>query len=510
MEIGFWKNAAQSPERIALINVDGSRITAGELYAESNRVVYGLRALGLKTGDTVAVSLHNEVAMLELSLATAQAGFYFTPINNNLTAREFDYIAKDSEARVLIVSGKAIETSRTLDFPSERRFSTEAAPGFRAYAELKKNQPATLPVDRSVGLVMNYTSGTTGQPKGVRRSPPPISPDDVAARYAQFLMLFGMQPGEGVHLVVSPLYHTAVLSFAFNHLHLGHTVALMDKWTPEGMLERVARDCVTSSHMVPTQFNRLLQLPDEVKHRYDLSSLRHMVHSAAPCPVEIKRKMLAWWGPVIYEYYAASEGGGTLVSPQEWLAHPGTVGRAWPTAEIRILSDAGSPCAPNEVGTVYIKMANYSFQYHKDQKKTESAWRDGFFTVGDAGYLDQEGYLFLCDRKADLIISGGVNIYPAEIEAVLIGHAKVSDVAVFGIPDDDWGEQVKAVIETKSGVVPSPALVEELLGFCKCELAPHKCPRSIDFTDAMPRDPSGKLYKRKLRDPYWQDRDRKI
>jgi long-chain acyl-CoA synthetase len=298
-----------------------------------------------------------------------------------------------------------------------------------------------------------------------------------------------------------------VLNFATNHLHFGHTLVLMDKWTPEGTLDRIARYKVTTSHMVPTQFNRLLALPEEVKKKADVSSLRHMIHSAAPCPVEVKKRMLAWWGDVIYEYYAASEGGGTTATPQDWRNKPGTVGKAWPISVIKIARDDGSEAAPNEVGTVWIKMGNHKFEYHKDKAKTSSSWKDDFFTVGDAGYLDEDGFLFLCDRKSDMIISGGVNIYPAEIEAVLVTHPEVRDAAVFGIPHADWGEEVKAVLEVAEG---TPALAEDILAFCKERLATFKIPKSIDFTDALPRDPNGKLYKRKLRDPYWQGQGRQI
>jgi long-chain acyl-CoA synthetase len=390
-------------------------------------------------------------------------------------------------------------------------FSTgETTARARPYAELSRGQPDTAPADRAAGLIMNYTSGTTGRPKGVRRPVPPISPDALGQRFTMFLRLFGIPEREGVHLVVSPLYHTAVLNFCTYHLHNGDTIVLMDKWTPEGMLAVVEKERVTSSHMVPTHFNRLLALPDEVKKKHDLSSLKHVIHSAAPCPVEVKKRMLAWWGPVIYEYYAASEGGGTLATPQDWVKKPGTVGKAWPLSEIKIFDDAGQPCAPMEVGTVYMRMADHRFEYHKDKKKTDAAWKDGLFTVGDAGYLDADGFLFLCDRKSDMIISGGVNIYPAEIEGALITHPQVRDVAVFGIPDDDWGEQVKAVVELHTGAAPTPALASEIREFLVDKLAKHKIPKTIDFVDALPRDPSGKLYKRKLRDPYWQGRDRQI
>ena len=295
---------------------------------------------------------------------------------------------------------------------------------------------------------MTYTSGTTGQPKGVRRPLPPFPPEPIASSYAMFLLMYGINPAEGVHLVVSPMYHTAIVYFASSCLHLGNRVVIMDKWTPRGMLEAIQTHGITNSHMVPTQFVRLLELEDRMD--YDVSSLRQMIHSAAPCPVSIKHQMIEWWGPVVFEYYAASEGGGTMVTPREWLERPGTVGKAWATAEVAIFDDEGIRQPPGEVGTVYIKMQQ-GFAYHKDQKKTEKAWRtDGYFTVGDAGYMDEEGYLFLCDRKADMIISGGVNIYPAEIEGILITHPNVVDVAVFGIPDEDWGEQVKAVIELRA------------------------------------------------------------
>jgi long-chain acyl-CoA synthetase len=301
-----------------------------------------------------------------------------------------------------------------------------------------------------------------------------------------------------------------VLSFASNHLHMGHTLVLMDKWTPEGTLDLIEKYKVTTSHMVPTQFRRLLALPESVKQGRNLSSLRHMIHSAAPCPVDVKHAMLKWWGPVIYEYYSASEGGGTTATPQDWLAHPGTVGKAWPISQIKIIRDDGTDAAPGEVGTVYISMGQHKFEYFKDQEKTRNSWRGSFFTVGDAGYLDADGFLFLCDRKSDMIISGGVNIYPAEIESVLCGHPKVGDVAVFGIPDEDWGEQVKAVIEPAPGAEAGPELAQDILAFCKQHLAAFKVPKTVDFMPQLPRDPNGKLYKRKLRDPYWAGRDRAI
>ena len=512
---GFWKLASEDPQHVAVIEPNGREVTAGELLAGTNQVVHGLRALGLQHGDTLAVMLTNELAMLEVYLAATQAGWYVTPINSHLTATEVAYIVQDCDAKALFCSERTADACKqaaeAIGFPENARFATVHVSGFRDYADLKKGQPTSAPADRKAGAPMTYTSGTTGQPKGVRRPLPDAPPEPIAERNAMFLMLFGITPkDDGVHLVVSPLYHTAVLNFCTNHMHFGHTVVLMDKWTPELTLEKIARYRVTTSHMVPTQFKRLLSLPADVKARADVSSLRHMIHSAAPCPVDVKRSMIEWWGNTIYEYYAASEGGGTLAAPAEWLTHPGTVGKAWPISQLKVVKDDGTPCAPREVGTVYMSMGQHTFAYHKDQKKTDSTWKDGFFTVGDAGYLDEEGYLYLCDRKSDMIISGGVNIYPAEIESVLGTHPKVRDVAVFGIPDEDWGEHVKAVVELAAGAQPGQALADEILAFCKERLAGFKCPKSIDFTPALPRDPNGKLYKRKLRDPYWAGRDRAI
>ncbi len=514
-EFGFWNLAQQDPGHLALVDPEERKISAGELLAASNQLVHGLRALGLKQGDCVAVVLPNGAPMIELYLATGQAGLYLVPINHHLTASEIAYIVQDSEAKVFVGAERFGDACRgaaeEIGFPASHRFALGRVEGFRPFGELKDGQPTTLPSDRAAGQVMNYTSGTTGRPKGVRRALMPFDPDAVSTMFAMFLAMFGIQGGgDNVHLTGSPLYHTAVLMFTGSSLHYGHTVVLMDKWTPEACLQCIDKYRVTTSHMVPTQFHRLLALPDEVKQRYDVSSLRHMVHAAAPCPVDIKRRMLEWWGPVIYEYYAASEGGGTLVTPQEWLKYPGTVGRAWPSSEVRILDDDGKDCPASQPGTVYMSLAAADFEYHKDKAKTDANRRDGFFTVGDIGYLNADGYLFLCDRKIDMIIAGGVNIYPSEVESVLLTHPKVADAAVFGIPHEDWGEEVKAVIEPAPGIAPSAELAEEIKSFCLEKTAKYKCPRTIDFIEAMPRDPNGKLYKRKLRDPYWKGRERAI
>ena len=513
--ISFWKHAGEHPDAIAVIDHDGNETTFGALHAGANQLVRGLRALGLQRRDAVAILLPNCPEVLQIFMAVAQAGWYLTPINNHLAAPEIAYILRDCGAAAFIAHrdfGPVCQQAADLaEIPENRRFSLGSIDGFAPLSTLTDGHDSSPPDDRRAGSTMTYTSGTTGQPKGVRRPAADLSPEAASSPQALFLSLFGVYPGSaGVHLVGAPLYHTAVINFATNHLHLGHTACLMRKWSPEGMLARIERHKVTSSHMVPTQFVRLLKLDAQTRQQHDLSSLSHMIHSAAPCPVDVKQQMLAWWGDCIYEYYAASEGGGTLATPQQWRERPGTVGAPWPISTIQIRDDDGNELPAGEPGTVWIQMGQHRFDYHGDKAKTDKAWRDAFFTVGDFGYLDDGGFLFLCDRKADMIISGGVNIYPAEIEAALIGCPAVADVAVFGIPDDDWGERVMAVVEPVDEGADEAALTAQLQAWCEQRLARYKQPRQWAFQDALPRDPNGKLYKRKLRDPYWQGRSRAI
>jgi long-chain acyl-CoA synthetase len=361
-----------------------------------------------------------------------------------------------------------------------------------------------------LGAVMNYTSGTTGRPKGVRRalSGQPPGESDLAAPLLGYHV--SKDETDNVHLLACPWYHTAPLIMSMPSVHMGHTLSIMDKFDPSHALELIERDRVTITHMVPTQFVRLLAVPDEVKERFDVSSLRHVIHGAAPCPPEVKRRMIEWWGPVLEEYYASTEGvGGTIIFSDEWLAKPGSVGKARGDNEIVILGDDGERLPPGEIGTVY-STARGGFEYFKDPEKTAKARTGKYSTVGDVGYMDEDGYLYLCDRKVDMIISGGVNIYPAEVEHALINHPKVVDVAVFGIPSEEWGEEVKAVVEPRADVSGDSDLVGELLEYLRERIARYKVPKSIDFVSEMPRDPSGKLYKRKLRDPYWAGRARAI
>ncbi|MEU3215187.1 acyl-CoA synthetase [Streptomyces sp. NPDC006971] len=510
---GFWAQAAADPGRTVLTAPDGEDWTAGRLHAAANRLVHGLRAAGLRRGDAFAVVLPNGAEFFTAYLAAAQAGLYLVPVNHHFVGPEIAWIVSDSGAKVLIAHERfapaAIAAADEAGFPADRRYAVGAVDGFRPYGELLDGQPGTPPEDRTLGWVMNYTSGTTGRPRGIRRPLPGRLPEE--SHLGGFLGIFGIRPfDDNVHLVCSPLYHTAVLQFAAASLHIGHRLVLMDKWAPEEMLRLIDTHRCTHTHMVPTQFHRLLALPDEVKGRHDVTSMRHAVHGAAPCPDHVKRAMIEWWGRCVEEYYAASEGGGAFATAEDWLKRPGTVGRAWPISELAVLDDDGNRLPPGEPGTVYMRMNTGGFQYHKDEAKTEKNRVGDFFTVGDLGVLDEEGYLFLRDRKIDMIISGGVNIYPAEIEGALLAHPAVADAAVFGIPHPDWGEAVKAVVEPAPGHEPGDALAAGILLHCEQRLAGYKIPRSIDFIAAMPRDPNGKLYKRRLRDPYWEGRPRAV
>ncbi len=514
-DMGFWNFAQRDPSKLALVAPDGKEWTRGELFSLQNQIAHGLRAAGLARGDAVAIAMPNCAEFIATNLACAQAGWYLVPINWHLAPAEIAYILQDSEAKAFIAHERIAEVARAaadeIGFPAANRFAIGAIPGFRPFADLVKGQPSTLPGERAAGAVMNYTSGTTGKPKGVRRPLAPLDPDTLATLFTGFLAMFGIKPEDGnVHIVGSPLYHTAVLVFGSASMNMGHPVVLMEKWTPEECLRLIEGYRVTTSHMVPTQFHRMLALPPDVRAKYDCSSTRTMVHAAAPCPPDVKRRMLDWWGDSIFEYYAATEGGGTLVTPQEWRQYPGTVGKAWPGADIKIYDDDANEVAQGQQGTVYMRLGQADFEYHKDKEKTRKNRIGNYFTVGDVGYLNEAGYLFLCDRKIDMIISGGANIYPAEIENVLLAHPKIGDVAVFGIPNEDWGEEVKAVIEPAAGVEPGQALADEILRWCADKLAKFKTPKTIDFITELPRDPNGKLYKRKLRDPYWANRERAI
>jgi long-chain acyl-CoA synthetase len=509
--VSFWNRGEDDPTWIAVIEADGTQVPAGELLGRANQITSGLRAAGLRPGDGIAALLPNGAAALEVYLAALQAGWYLTPINWHFTVPEAAYIIADCAAKAFFLHERfaqlGMAAADQAGLAAGRRFSYGTIPGCTAVTDLRSGQPTDRPADRTAGTTMHYTSGTTGRPKGVRRPLSGLSPEDAADLGSALPQMFGVTTGQpNVHLVTSPIYHTAVTVFGGGALHLGHTLALMDSWDAQQALTLVERYRVTNSHMVPTHFKRMLSLPAETRRRYDLSSMQWLIHAAAPCPVGIKRAMLEWWGPCVYEYYAATEGGGTIATPQDWLERPGTVGSAWPVSTVIVTDDDGAPCPPGIPGTIYMRMGEATtFEYKDDPAKTAANRLGDLFTVGDIGYLDEDGFLFLCDRKADLIISGGANIYPAEIEAEIIMHPKVEDVAVFGIPDADWGEQVKAVVQPVPGAEPGDDLAAEILASLDGRLARMKWPKSIDFTGALPRDPSGKLLKRNLRQPYWED-----
>ena len=508
----FWARAAADPDKVAIIDNDERTFSNREILNRVNQLSHGLRSLGLQRGDSIAAMLPNSPEAMEVFLAMQQIGLYLTPINYHLVGPEIAYIITDCEAQALVVHPRyrdvvqhALEET---GFPADRVFWVGGN-----LEDVLRSQHTTTPEHRSLGAIMNYTSGTTGRPKGVRRPLPKTPIDETDLGLA--LTGYGVKPEEAdnVHLLACPWYHTAPMVMVAPSLHRGHTVVIMDRFDPERCLQLIERHRVTITHLVPTQFVRLLGLPEDVKRKYDVSSLRHVIHGAAPCSPEVKRRMIEWFGPVLDEYYASTEGvGGTIIFSSEWLSKPGSVGKARNNNKIVIMDDEGNILPPRQVGTVYsTAMGREPFEYYKDPEKTAKSRRGEYRTVGDVGYLDEDGYLFLSDRKSDMIISGGVNIYPAEVESVLITHPKVADVAVFGVPNSEWGEEVKAVVEFLPGAAGDPDSDRvDILAFLDGRIARYKLPKSIDFVDALPRDPNGKLYKRRLRDPYWAGQQRAI
>ena len=513
--LGFYAIAEETPDRLAITDPDYNEISYGDLYALVNRISHGLAAAGLRKGDHISTTLPNTIEQVALCLAAFQSGYYITTINWHLVGPEIAYILGDAGSKIYVTHERfAQESQRAADeagMKPEACFAVGDVSGFRSFEELTAGQAGGRPEDLSSGSFMFYTSGTTGRPKGVRRALPDVHPDESAKGAGMLFLLFGMGPHDGhVHITQAPLYHTAVNNWTTTSLHWGHAVTLMDRWTAEGALERIEKSKVTQSHMVPTMFHRLLALPEETRAKYDVSSLRCMIHAAAPCPVETKWKMLDWWGDVIWEYYAATEGGGTIINPQDWRKYPGTVGVPWPNSEVVIFDEDGNEMPTGQSGTIYMRMGGNEFEYYKDDEKTNKARMKGFFTVGDIGYFNDDGYLFLNDRSNDMIIVGGVNIYPQEIEGAFHQHPLIKDVAVFGVPNEDTGEEIKAVIELEEGAEATDETRADIMAFAKDQMAKQKWPHSIDFTDEMPRDPNGKLYKRKLKDPYWEGHDGKI
>jgi long-chain acyl-CoA synthetase len=500
--------AELSPDRAAVMSDYGDR-TFGELNSRANQLVRALRARGLKAGDSVAMLCGNRPELVEIISAARRSGLRLTPINWHLTGDEAGYVVADCDAKAFIAEHRfapTAERAAALAPAAGVRLAVGGAiAGFDDYDRALQSEDGSNIPDPSVGSAMLYTSGTTGRPKGVHRtlSVAPSSPTG-SPQEMPMMMAGNYRPGESVHLCTGPLYHAAPLGFSLTIPHMfGCAVVLMDRWEPERMLQLIDQHKVTHTHVVPTMFHRMLCLPDDTRARYDLSSLQFVIHGAAPCPAEVKRQIIEWLGPIVHEYYGATEGFGTLVDSATWLKKPGTVGKPTRPDHIRVLDDAGAVLPPNQTGKVYMQAPDSGrFSYYKDASKTSDAYRDNYFTLGDIGHMDEDGYLFLTDRSAHLIISGGVNIYPAEIEAVLLTHPAVGDAGVIGVASAEWGEEVKAVVELRDGVGASPELARDLIEYCRQKLAHFKCPRSVDFTDALPREDNGKLYKRALRERY--------
>ena len=491
MAPAFW--AARDPDRPAIIAPAGDR-TFAELNAHANQLVRALRRRGLGEGDAVALLCGNRPEFAETWAACHRAGFRLTNVNWHLTADESAYIVRDCEARVFVADATHADAVPAAEHVELRIAVGGELPGFEPWGDVLAVEDGDDIDDPTMGTAMLYTSGTTGYPKGVAKRP---DPDALVAAVAVYQYRDG-----NVHLCTGPLYHAAPFSIGLvPPLTCGVPVVMMERWDAEEALALIDEHRVTHLHLVPTMFHRLLALPDHVRDRYDVSSVLAIIHGAAPCPVPVKQGIIDWFGPVVHEYYSATEGYGTGVDSPTWLTKPGTVGRADPD-HLYVGDHDGERLPAGDEGLVWIKATGTArFEYFGDEDKTASTYRGDYFTLGDIGRVDDDGFLFLTDRSANLIISGGVNIYPAEIDAVLLTHPAVADVGTIGIPDDEWGESVLAVVEPKPGI-DRATLPGELLAFCRQHLASFKCPRGVDLVDELPRDENGKLYKRRLRDDY--------
>ncbi len=499
----------------------GTTVTYGELEDRANRLAHLLRAEGLERGQHYSVFMENHERHIECSAAGERSGLYYTCINSYLTAEEVAYIVDNSDSEVLITSAsrQAIALAAAAACPKLTLVLVvdgvdlpDAVGSARVadYVATTSDQPSTPIADESTGTAMLYSSGTTGRPKGILRPLPEEAPHEMAPLW-QFLNMLWRYREDMVYLSPAPLYHSAPQAAVNLAIRNGATVIVMERFDPTDYLRLVEEHQVTHSQLVPTMFSRMLKLPEEVRNRYDLSSLEFAVHAAAPCPAQVKEQMIEWWGPIIHEYYGATEAlGFAACDSEEWLAHRGTVGKIV-LGELHVLDDDMNELPMGTPGTLWFETAT-EFTYHNDTEKTaESTSPDGSMTtVGDVGYVDADGFLYLTDRATFMIISGGVNIYPQETENLLITHPKVADAAVFGVPNEDLGEEVKAVVQPLDGIEGDDALAEELLVFCREHLSRQKVPRSIDFEAELPRLPTGKLYKRKLRDAYWGEGQSRI
>lgn len=514
MILGFRHHAQSAPHREAVI-LDDRAVTYGELHRTVNRLANGLAAQGIGFERKVAFLLYNGLEFFTVSLACATLQAIAVPINYHFKTSEIAHILQDSDAEFLVVDQRLVAMvlpllDRLPLLPPERILVVggpvpAGLTDYHSFVAAQSDGEPDPEVDGMGGGTMIYTSGTTGMPKGVYR------PNEAAlmeSRIRRFVALYGFSSSD-VHLMTSPNYHSAPNVYARAQLLIGATVVVMRRFDAEECLQLIERYRVTTTHMVPTQFHRILGLPAAVRNRYDISSLRAVIHAGAPCPVHIKYGIMDFFGrDKVYEYWGATEVTGTAISPQEWLRKPGSVGKANPGTVIQIVDDDGNALGPGEIGEIWVKAPHTQFSYYKDPHKTETAVRPGgFITVGDMGYLDADGYLYIVDRRNDMIISGGVNVYPAEIEAVLLQHAAVADAAVIGVPDDEWGEAMVAFVVLRPGVEATP---EELQAHCAAHLANYKVPRTWRLVSELPRDASGKLFRRRLRDPYWVGRERQV
>ncbi len=503
----------------ALIDERGETSWAA-LNRRSNQLIHALRERGLRTGDTIALYAGNCREYYEIMMAANHAGLVYVPVNWHFSPEELAYVLADSGAKVLFAEGQFLDQARAAADRGETpalqtcvaiRASSD---GFEDYEALLASASDAEPEEQGAGGPMFYTSGTTGRPKGVKSSTfaagaPLQALEMIGTGLSQMLQI----PNDGTTYICGPVYHSAQWAFSFLPLLTGSRVVMRHKFDPAESLDVIDRYAVTNTHLVPTQFHRLLRLDDATRAAFSGASLKVVWHGAAPCPPDVKRRMIEWWGPVVSEYYGSTEGSiVTMVSAEEWQARPGTVGKPTPLVELTIRDDDGAVLPANQSGQIYVRsLMGSDFEYHNEPEKTASVHLEpGVYTFGDIGYLDDEGYLYLSDRKIDMIISGGVNIYPAEIEAVLVNHPAVEDAAVFGIPNDEFGEEVKAAVQLHPGHTPDQALTESIVAHCREHLAGYKAPRSIDYEEALPRHETGKLYKRLLRDRYWQGSDRKI
>jgi long-chain acyl-CoA synthetase len=505
------EHAQGHPDKPAVVlQQSGQVVTFGELEARANRLAHYFREQGLHEGDSVAILMENNEHIHAVMWAARRSGLYYVPINTHLTAAEAAYIVENSNAKAIIGSVALREICAGLaehlagGLPDLLLISGPIAEGdlegWQHYPECVAGQPDTPIDDEIEGDLLQYSSGTTGRPKGIKRELPHVPPEDAPGMMSA-LVGFWMDP-DAIYLSPAPLYHTAPSVWSMSVQAAGLTTVVMEKFDPEATLAAIQRYRVTHGQFVPAMFVRMLKLPESVRNSYDLSSLKRVMHAAAPCPVLIKKQMIDWWGPIVDEYYASSEAiGSTLITAEDWLLHPGSVGKPMMGA-VHILGEDGNELPPGHPGEIYFE-GGYSFEYLNDPSKTAAAQENhGWMTVGDIGYLDEEGYLYLTDRRHHMIISGGVNIYPQEAENLLVTHPKVLDAAVFGVPDDEMGQRVMGVVQTVEHVDATDAFAEELLGWLRERLAHFKCPRSIAFEAQLPRTDTGKLYKNGLIEKY--------